>query len=380
LVLAHGFVVAPPLSAQGGAVATVSVEPTAVQIGGSGSPTRLGSLSGAALMSDGQIVLADTPTLEIGLYTPYGARRAQFGRVGDGPGEFRSISALEVGANDSIYVFDARLQRLSVFDQEGALVRATLISAQIGIRVGTVGRLGPDTWYAKEAASVLPSGVGRDRTLVVLLDRQLNRTRDVTTVPDYVTGSVPMGGQVAARFVPFSPRALTAHGGSCLFVMASDEQRLLVFEEAGRQAASVPVPATPRRISEGDMEAWAAHAVRELPPQAAAAALSALSTFPHAPTFPLFNTLLVDDLGYVWLQEFAPPLGAGPRWKVVGARGVVVAHVVFPEGVRPLVVRGSTVVAAEPGTSGGDVVRLYTLTGEARARDRQGGVCADAAG
>jgi hypothetical protein len=128
------------------------------------------------------------------------------------------------------------------------------------------------------------------------------------------------------------------------------------------------------------MEAWTGDAVRELPPQAAAAASSALSAFPHAPTFPLFNALLVDDLGYVWLQEFAPPLGAGPRWRVVGARGVVVADVVFPEGVRPLVVRGSTVVAAAPTTSGGEVVRLYTITGEARARARQGGVCADASG
>ena len=124
-----------------------------------------------------------------------------------------------------------------------AVVRVTLVAPGADLRMDGVGRLGSEAWYGKEAPSVRSSGVGRDRSLVVLLDGNLRRGREVASVPDLITGSVTMADQVATRFVPFSPRALHAHSGPCFYVMASDEPRVAVFRADGSQAASASAPA-----------------------------------------------------------------------------------------------------------------------------------------
>ena len=108
-----------------------------------------------------------------------------------------------------------------------------------------VGRLREGAWYAKELASVQPIGVGRDRTLVVGLDASLARTVEITSLPDYVTGSLTIGSRVETRFAPYSPRVLIDHAGGCLWAMASDDMRLEIFGPDGRRARTAMVPAVP---------------------------------------------------------------------------------------------------------------------------------------
>ena len=50
-------------------------------------------------------------------------------------------------------------------------------------------------------------------------------------------------------------------------------------------------------------------------------------------TMPVFGRLLVDDLGYLWAQDFAPEWEPPPPWAVYDTTGVWLGTVHMPEGV-----------------------------------------------
>ena len=56
----------------------------------------------------------------------------------------------------------------------------------------------------------------------------------------------------------------------------------------------------------------------------------------HEGPVPLWDGLLSDDEGNIWLREFAGGLESSDRWRVIGADGGFVGWVEFPESVRVL--------------------------------------------
>lgn len=85
---------------------------------------------GAATLSDGRIVVAGGGTQDVRWYDPAGTLVATAGGEGQGPGEFTGLVALGVLPGDSVIAYDMRLQRLTVFDPQGAYVRSTPLEAQ----------------------------------------------------------------------------------------------------------------------------------------------------------------------------------------------------------------------------------------------------------
>jgi len=68
--------------------------------------------------------IADGKAAALYVFGPEGKLVQQIGQKGEGPGEFQGIGGMVRGVNDSVYVWDWRLQRLSVFTPEGTFVRA----------------------------------------------------------------------------------------------------------------------------------------------------------------------------------------------------------------------------------------------------------------
>ena len=46
---------------------------------------------------------------------------------------------------------------------------------------------------------------------------------------------------------------------------------------------------------------------------------------------PYYHALVVDPWGHVWLQEYEPPWGPGPRWYVLSQAGEQLADIVMPK-------------------------------------------------
>lgn len=64
---------------------------------------------------DEHIFIGDLINHKVHSYTRTGSYRKSYGRKGIGPGEFRSIAGIEIGPNDSLYVYDRTERRLVVF-------------------------------------------------------------------------------------------------------------------------------------------------------------------------------------------------------------------------------------------------------------------------
>ncbi len=76
-------------------------------------------ITSVASLPDGRLVLADAGAQRIAIFDPDGRFVRDWGRRGDGPNEFRSLSRAYVSGDDRILALDARGMRVSTFDTAG---------------------------------------------------------------------------------------------------------------------------------------------------------------------------------------------------------------------------------------------------------------------
>lgn len=82
------------------------------------------------------------PATEIHVFSIDGTFQRVLGREGDGPGEFRTIQALDLGPGDSLYAFDSGNARVTIFSPELDLVRSTRFLVLVKERGALVGEDG----------------------------------------------------------------------------------------------------------------------------------------------------------------------------------------------------------------------------------------------
>lgn len=91
-----------------------------------------GSIESVVRLGDGTIAVSDPASTRISVYGTDGSFVRSWGREGDGPGEFRSLSRLYPLGRDSLMAAERYLGRVSVYDLGGTLSRqvpATELSA-----------------------------------------------------------------------------------------------------------------------------------------------------------------------------------------------------------------------------------------------------------
>lgn len=90
---------------------------------------QLFRVADAALLSDGRILIANSGTSELRIFDRAGQYVRSLGGEGEGPGEFRRITVMDVAPGDSIFVWDQRSLRLSVLSLEEGFERSVQLSA-----------------------------------------------------------------------------------------------------------------------------------------------------------------------------------------------------------------------------------------------------------
>lgn len=86
--------------------------------------TALFGLMAARKLSDGRIALLNAGSSEVRLFSSGGEPELQFGRQGDGPGEFRNVWTLQVLEGDTLVIGNYRPWQFSFFTASGEFVRA----------------------------------------------------------------------------------------------------------------------------------------------------------------------------------------------------------------------------------------------------------------
>ena len=102
-----------------GGTATL-VEEASIGVDVGDEPYLLGNVVGVGV-AGARIFVLDAQVFRVRVYDYEGAHLMDMGGEGDGPGEFRGPSGLAVGAQ-RVYVRDRRTGRITVFSTEGELV------------------------------------------------------------------------------------------------------------------------------------------------------------------------------------------------------------------------------------------------------------------
>lgn len=339
LMVAVGPIVGQPVGTLGGGWRLDSVP--AVVMGTEKSGLPFSNVASAVRLSDGRFVVADGGLSSIiAVFSSDGQLVRQVGRTGDGPGEFRWITSLDVGAEDSVFVFDQALQRLTVLAPDGSARRTVPFRVTRGGRgkggLSVVTRLAGGTWVGRGAEPMVQGPVGklvRDTVEVSLFDGELTFLGTVALVPGRMTTTTMLDGRPVFRVPAFTPEALTATWGNCVFVSGGEQPVVMVYRSDGRLVATISGPGAPRPVSRAHLQTRLDSDLLEYGREREASLRTLIFSEAHPKHLPHFHRIVLDHRGNIWLQEYAPPWGESRRWYVLSQRGEVLATVLTPRSM-----------------------------------------------
>lgn len=318
----------------------ISAEP-AVTIGRAegDEPYLLYRVTDALRQADGRIVVLNNGTQELRVFDGDGTHLATWGGRGEGPGEFRSLAAIEPWRGDSIAAWYGPRRGVTLFDENGNFGRNIVID--------------------KDENSLLfnPKATGRDGTILVSHEPHMYETvevqiRDPEGKIVASLGMHPGDERYIANegtdrstmyYPPFSARAAQTAWGD-LFVHASTGQHeILAYAGDGTLARIVRLGVAPRVPTQAHIDAYIEDRISwippEIPPEEVEQYLTrqrrAWEAVPVTEFLPAFNSLIADRVGHLWLEEFEPPgeERPGARWTVLDPEGRVLGWVETPDGL-----------------------------------------------
>ena len=217
----HGRLViyrVPPGLLPGGGTGPPS--PTAPRLmfeGGAGAaPGQFNGPRGIAVAPSGEVLVADSGNHRIQRFGPDGTWRGSFGGQGTQPGRFNAPNGVAVGPDGRVYVADTTNHRLQEFDASLRFVAEWK---------------GPATpFYGPRDVVVARDGV------VHVLDQ--GRARVVSRAPNGTVREFGTFGGGDGQLAGPTGLAVTADR---IYVADADNDRIVVFDLAGRQVATWPV-------------------------------------------------------------------------------------------------------------------------------------------
>ena len=303
---------------------------------------QLFDVADAALLSDGSVLIANRGTHELRIFDRSGGFVRAYGGEGEGPGEFRRLTAIDVTPGDSIFAWDQQNRRVSVFSATGGFVRSFPLAEPDGggypsyaDRFGDgdllviAGRIvndeladfqiiGGESTYLRYGPDGAPGDtLGRypnARSMIKFLGDSGGIA--VTTIPfDPANRPVPIGdGYVAGAGRPFEIRRYDATGALVSIIRRAHQS----------------VPITREMLMSRFEEEYARFedqadyhgAIREM-----------FEAMPAEEAVAAFNAVLASPGGHLWVRSYPLPGDTEQVWSVFSPEGVWVTDVAVPTGM-----------------------------------------------
>lgn len=298
---AEGAPVAP------GVAAAVTRPDGLVVIGrpAAGAPV-LGEPRGVARDGSGRLYVTDTRTNRVYIFNADGTVAAQFGKRGEGDGDFNEPWGVAVAPSGEIYVADTWNHRIEKFDANGRFLQkwGTFTDAK-GVRDAE-----PSGFWGPRAVAVGPDGN------VYVTDTGNKRVQVFDANGRFLRA---IGGEGSAPGQFREPVGLAIDGQGNLYVADTWNQRVQKLDNAGRPLAQYPI------------QAWSSQAITNKPYVAADNAGHIWATVPEEK-----RVVRIDADGQVQTAAefqgytFQMPIGVaasteGSVWASDSLAGVVVA-------------------------------------------------------
>ena len=321
-----------------------------------------GTASGATRLPSGAIAIADGATLTVRFFSATGQPGRSVGRSGQGPGEFRSMLWMGSCGADSVYVWDAGNQRMSVIaGASGDVARQFSIPSgdNGGPRAYILGCSGQRTFaYLGAPTTRDPTGtpnVIRGPSPLVLTDAEGKIVRQIATVPSGEMGAIRGAGFPR----PLGKATSFAVAGDRIFVGTADSAAIDEYLPDGSkrtiQLRMTERPATQAHLDEA-IEVIAGIA----PPAARERATASLRELEMPKMLPPYAALLPDPDGLVWLVQSFPG-DATTSLRAVRPGGAVAADVQLLRALRVFEVGRDYILGAYEDAGAEPHVAMYRL-------------------
>ena len=342
------------------------------------SSAELFRIRTVVFQSNGGIVVANGGSHELILFDPARRLQTRTGGEGGGPGEFRQLTFLSVGAADSLFAYDAREHRLSVFDPSGVYVRSVTLqgldpfgTAEL-VAVSTNGEI-VGAFHQRTSGP----GLVRDSIVVAMFDWSGQLASSLGVYPHFYTHwgphTDPHGGGTSVFPLPVVLSGITAVGvgNAAIFVGVPNPYELIRIGRSGERRIT-RTRASPDLLTEVHRDRMFTALGRSMDPQE----LTMLRELTGPIAFPAFGsdpltarvgepTLLVTDAGGVWLRPFSFPDDSGSvGWPRFDADGFYEGTTVVSSHFRPTAVRGDVVLGVYRDTTDVEYVRAYRLVAD----------------
>ena len=290
-----------------------------------GSAELFGQITSVAVDSKGNIFVAEMDGPPVRAFSPEGELLAVIGARGEGPGEYVRVAHLQVGHEDSVYVWDWRRGILVMFapDTWAPSGQIQINSDDEGAPTGLVGisEHGPIVVFSLEY-DLENLNAGRFRK-AMLVDWSGAPVQELVRLPEIeLKFSISEGG-FGVREVPFGRFPEFQFGAGSLYSGWSETIDIQITSPAGEsigriQMAHEPVPVTRTERSE------------ILNPEVFDEIYS---------TKPAYQTFVVDDRGQVWIKDQVRDESMEVAWHVLDADGNEVGRARFPSNISVRVIR-----------------------------------------
>ena len=352
-----------PGSDRAGAVETwsVSTEPhLTIDLAEGELPYLFSFIAAARILSDGRIVVGDRGNAVLRVFDRAGAFQHEFGRAGNGPGEFDWLRSVSEVAPGTLEVFDSGLMRMSRFGADGAHLSTRTFAISGGFPQQLVGRFSDGAhvlgWIAQgsmnqagAAADTIALGrFGSDGQLLAVIDTNTSLIRFEMSP------------------VPFSPQLHAFVLDDAIYVNNGMTSSMIVLDSTGTQMRQLDVP-LPRA---DPSSAWSALEA-ELETRGDTEGLERLPLIPRDNPLPVIAGAFPDDRDRIWVKQYDPIADnfwlegwmgpTGGTWWVIDTQGRLLATIDLPDRLMPLDVRGDEILGLVRDERGIERVALYCL-------------------
>ena len=292
------------------------------------------------------------------------------GFEGEGPGEFNSSASVVVGPQDSIYVFDAILDRLSVFEPRTlqfafSLSMANPESPSNPSRLLGVSKKG---YLFRYATSYSPPGnpiggydPGELRFDVVnLVDRQGSvAVASVAKLPAREnmvrTSSNKESSSISVMSLPFGREPFFVFRDGLLYSGWNDAIDISIIPENGGTVRTIRMEHEAVPVTRKELESMVSSRSRrdrryilgsELIPE----------------TKPAYDALIVDDQGHIWIREYPNTEAEFAKWLIIDPIGRLLGEMELSKNLLLKVIKGGRAYGSFYSDTSGPYVVVYSIT------------------
>ena len=333
---------------------SLSPQPLAV-IGGDPDDAELDLSTSqfAALLDDGQVLLATFKPMQILLFSADGKSSTPIGREGEGPGEYRFLGRLDALGPDTLSAFELLSRRSVLFSRDGS----SLGNFQFPLNAGTqvppmpVGRLANGTWVFQlvNPLADMPSDAGdvfrADSPMLAWhVGDEIMDTLFVVPGPLSARSSVNVGEteMPIARPLAYGAQSSSAISGNTIWTTTGDHFVISARDSSGALQREVRMARPDRPVTDADRTRYkdklreALERVRSMvgaPPALFESEIAKIDGTQFAEMQPAISQLVADRSGRIWATGGAVGVDSVLTYVVFSSVGELIGRVVLPSGL-----------------------------------------------